>query len=537
MPIVSEKSLRFAVKNIVHFGDTDVFPFPMERRWFEADEEAVIKLLQTIDGGFDEALALYPVTFVKSLAGVGYHGFRAATQIDPIWDAYLLALVVEIGGDIESARVKTSQGVVFSYRYAPDDNTFGMFDKTQGWRAFQESGLERSCDAKFVLTADISDFYPRVYHHRLENALQLATKNKAAATRIIAVLSKLSGGTSYGLPIGGNAARLLAELLLNRVDRLMLASSVKFCRFVDDYTLFASSREDAQRALVALSDALLRNEGLTLSRAKSRFMSSSEFRRASPVSKPETADSHEESEAKKFLRIRWSYDPYSPTAEDDYESLVHELEKFDVVSMLATEFRKTRVDEGLVRQLVKSIRYLSSAARDQAVLSIVDNLNTLYPVFPTVAILLRAVLEDLSEAIVQHVFLKLRELVRDNSHIIMVPTNAVYTARLLAVDPDEESDSLLLQMYRGSNSDEMLKRDVIYAMAKRRAHYWLSETLKRHSQLTSWERRAVLAASYTLGDEGKFWRKQREKELNLVDRAFARWVASMNNGGPWEMPL
>src|SRR5690606_27590930 len=175
------------------------------------------------------------------------------------------------------------------------------------------------------------------YHHRLENALNLATKNTSAAARIKILLFKLSHGTSYGLPIGGNAARILAELLLNRVDRLLLAESVNFCRFVDDYTIFADSREDAQRALVFLSGALLRNDGLTLSKSESRLMTSSESARSSPLAEPERSDSKEEEEAKKFLRIRWRYDPYSPTAEEDYDHLVDEVNKFDVVSMLARE--------------------------------------------------------------------------------------------------------------------------------------------------------------------------------------------------------
>jgi hypothetical protein len=537
MPTVSEKSLRAALGNIAHFGDTDVLPFPLERQWFAGDEDSVILLLQSIDSDFDEYVGAYPVTFVKSLTGVGYNGFRAVTQIDPLWNAYLLALVLEIAPDLEHARLPIEREVVFSYRYAPDSETGGLFDKKVGWRAFQTTALKHARESKYVLATDISDFYPRVYHHRLENAVMLATSNKDAARRILVLLLKLSEGTSYGLPIGGNAARLLAEILLNRVDRLLLTASVKFCRFVDDYAIFATSREEAQRALVTLSDLLLRNEGLTLARAKSRRMSSAEFIRGSPLAEPEKADSEEESEAKKFLRIRWSYDPYSPTATEDYDELVEEVNKFDVVSMLAREFRKTRIDESLVRQLVRSIKYVAPSVRDRAVLSLADNLSTLYPVFPTVAILLRALLADLSSPVQNRIFFTLRTLLREKSHITMVPANAAYAARLLAFDRDEEVDVLLSQRYWSENSDAMLRRDIIYIMARREAYYWLSDLLKRHLQLTSWELRALLVASYALGDEGKHWRKHREKELSAPDLAFLQWIGQMNNGKMWEIPV
>lgn len=41
---VSEASIRAAISNIVHFGDTDVLPFPLERSWFTGDTDEVVKL-------------------------------------------------------------------------------------------------------------------------------------------------------------------------------------------------------------------------------------------------------------------------------------------------------------------------------------------------------------------------------------------------------------------------------------------------------------------------------------------------------------
>jgi hypothetical protein len=48
----SEASIRSAISNIIHFGDTDVFPFPLEKRWFEGDTAEVVKLLKGIDKDF-----------------------------------------------------------------------------------------------------------------------------------------------------------------------------------------------------------------------------------------------------------------------------------------------------------------------------------------------------------------------------------------------------------------------------------------------------------------------------------------------------
>jgi hypothetical protein len=86
-----------------------------------------------------------------------------------------------------------------------------------------------------------------------------------------------------------------------------------------------------------------------------------------------------------------AYDPYSPTADAQYDLLREELERFDISGMLARELRKSRIDEALTRQLTKAIRFLPAEIRDGAVLSLIRNLKILYPIFPTVKELSRLI--------------------------------------------------------------------------------------------------------------------------------------------------
>lgn len=535
---VSKPSLLLALRNIAQHGDTDVFPYPLENHWFHDAEPSIVELLEDIDKDFELWISNYPVVSVNALAGVGYSGFRAATQIDPIWNAYLLALVIEIAPDLESARVQTDRQVVFSYRYSPSSEKNTLFARDLGWNAYHEAAIEKAKSSEIIVSTDISDFYPRVYHHRLENAIAQATTNKEAGRRIMKLLSDLAtGGKSYGLPVGGNASRLLAEILLNRSDRLLMAKNLSFVRFVDDYIVFADTRENAQSALVNLSEVLLENEGLTLSRSKTRFMTRAEFLRSSPVTGPTPTDTHDESEIRNFLRLRLRYDPYSPTADDDYMMLRHEIQRFNVTKMLAREMGKSRVDERLVRQLVKSIRFMTPDVQDAAILSLLDNIDVLYPVFPTVAILLKSLLPTLGGPTSARLFNVIRALIQRRSHITLVPTNLGYAVRLLAMDNSEETDALFINLYDQSTMNMMLKRDVILAMTKRRVDYWLSDVIKRFSTLTPWEKRALIPASYVLADEGKHWRARIREQLSEVDRKFMHWVGTKNDGRQWEVPL
>lgn len=534
---VSDTSLRLAVRNVAQHGDTDVFPFPLENHWFHDQEDVVVGLLRDIDDHFDDRVVSYPVTFDRRLAGVGYNGFRAVTQIDPLWNAYLLALVIELAPDIEQVRVPLDRRTVFSYRYNPDQGSATLFDRNVGWAQFHQRALELGAASGVVVSTDISDFYSRVYHHRLENALAQATTNRRAVRRIMELLRTLSYGTSYGLPVGGHASRLLADLVLNRSDRLLLASQISFCRFVDDYYVFADSRADAQVAMVRLSEILFANEGLTLSRAKTRFLTAAELARSSPLAEPSEADSAEDATTREFVRLRLNYDPYSPTALEDYGALQAELSRFDVIGMLARELRKSRINEPLARRLVRSIRFLAPTVRDGAVLSIVQNIEVLYPIFPTVSILLRRLLDDLSNDVRTRVFDVVRGLVHSHSHVTLVPANMVYAIRLLAHDSSDETDAVLVELYGRTDQSMLAKRDIVLAMTKRRADYWLSQTLRQYAVATSWERRALMVASYALGDEGRHWRDHVRALLDPFDDAFRLWVGTKNNGRVWDVPL
>jgi hypothetical protein len=535
---VSVQSLQLAVRNVAQHGDTDVFPFPIENHWFHDQEDEIVRLLQAIDDDFLGQLASYPVFAVTSLSSVGYAGFRGATQIDPLWNAYLLALVIEIAPDLEAARVPRSDSVAFSYRFRPSAKKATLFDADLGWGSFQRTALEKAEDHDVILSTDISDFYSRIYHHRLENALNDATQNTEVVRRILFILAKLTPGeVSFGLPVGGHAARVLAEILLNRTDRLLQMNGINYCRFVDDYYIFADSRDDAQAALIHLSEVLLTNEGLTLSRLKTRFMSRAEFIRSSPMADPDSADSLEERESRRFLKLRLRYDPYSSSAEDDYEKLSQGIAEFDVTGMLTRELRKTRVDERLVRQLVKSLKFLDPNVLDGAAVSLVRNLGVLYPVFPTVALVLKSVLPDLSAPARAEVFSAFRALITEGSYIALVPTNLAYAVRVIAQDPTEDATTVLAQIHGAAGVNVLVKRDVIVAMAKKRVRFWLSPVAKRFAVLSPWEKRALIPASFVLGDEGKHWRRHIQPRLNAVDTTFSRWVAGKNHGRQWDIPL
>ncbi len=303
-----------AVRNISRWGDTDVFPFAPENHILHDRRSAVVDMLMNWHERLDESLVEHPAFLEGALSLVTAEGFRWVTQLDPAWNAYFLGLVLRISPELEAARVAPGRGTVFSYRLQVDDERASLFQDGL-WRAFAERSVDLAEEHEWVVQCDIADFYSRIYHHRLQNALQLLPGDVGdVPARIEKLLRNFSGGPSYGLPVGGPAARLLAELALNRTDKLLMARGVHFCRYADDYRLFANSRNDAFRALVLLSETLLGNEGLTLQRQKTRVLTSKDFRR-SPALLPEDSDelTPDERRERRFLSVSLRYDPYSPS--------------------------------------------------------------------------------------------------------------------------------------------------------------------------------------------------------------------------------
>jgi hypothetical protein len=482
--------------------------------------DETVAILSDIHDHFDDRLAANGPINESALAMVGYTSFRWATQLDPMWNAYFLGLVLSIADDIERVRLPVADQRVFSYRYSPDAETNRLFSEG-AWTAFQTASADRARSSLHVVACDIADFYARVYHHRLDNALRAADAASDIPHRILKLLGTFSNNTSYGLPVGGPAARILAELLLNRVDRLLGVEGVDFTRFADDYYLFVNSPAEAYDALLTLSDLLIRNEGLTLQRAKTRIMSREEFL-ASSIFAPEGASAVDPT-SRRFLTLSLRYDPYSPTAIEDYETLSEQVREFDIAGMLTREIQKSRISTSLTRRLLQAIRFTRPEEKAQIALSLVDSLENLAPVFTSVMRALRELSSELPPEARGEIVQKLRALVEGGSHLAKIDVNLAYMVPVIAEHHTDENEALLAQIFERDVAP-FVKRAVILVMAKWGATYWLSDKKTRYAAMHAWVKRAFLLASYGLGDEGRHWRRAIRPSLSPFDELCRAWM-------------
>lgn len=160
---------------------------------------------------------------------------------------------------------------------SPDKRSVSTFSKSVA--EFRNSLLKTSIDKLIEVRVDISKFYPTIYTHSIAWALLGKEKAKhyfkeknnldtlIAAGDADAALYRYAESVdiairacqerqSMGIPIGPDTSHIIAEIVACRIDSLLKTRfgsiGLKACRYYDDYYLYVSSRDEADKTLKGL---------------------------------------------------------------------------------------------------------------------------------------------------------------------------------------------------------------------------------------------------------------------------------------------
>lgn len=277
----NEKAIRIAISNVLKEGLNDVFDRPFEVDLLKNDlfQKKVFALLKSsLNGNSFESLSVNKITHVLLPKNSAFD-FRRCALIQPLDLLKYNSIVLSIAEQIEKQRIPLSERRVFSYRLKPEKGY--LFNKFYHMTSFQRHIREKSKkkNVKFIISCDISNFYDRLNLHRLENALLSFGCDKNKVKTINELLLFWSNRDSYGLPVGSNGSRILAEASLIGVDKYLKEMGVDFIRFVDDYRLFASDTTTAHYWLTILIERLW-IEGLNINKSKTKIEASIEYRKS-----------------------------------------------------------------------------------------------------------------------------------------------------------------------------------------------------------------------------------------------------------------
>ncbi|TXN00544.1 RNA-directed DNA polymerase [Methylobacterium sp. WL64] len=376
---INSDTFKCAIEHIISSGDTDLFPRPFELSFYRACIDQVSVALSELD------LSNYnPMSLVESLVPKMKYGFRVAHQPYPVDTLIYTALVLFIYDDVERGRDAPEHNRAFSYRkiVGLDSNVFTPERNFRNWighlaiQAFRE-------DCNYVIKTDISDFYLRIYRHRLENILSHLSGNAKAVRIIEKLLSDWRGRQSFGLPVGSSASRLLAEAALNDTDMALISEGYDFTRYVDDMVIFLKKDQDPYAALAFLAKQLSSNEGLSLNNQKTKVLEWKEFIASVDQNTPEDDPSQEALATEKLF---WAAYCNEDIDQDALEALMKKDLQKELEDLLSESFW----DMGSIRIVIHAMRLVKNP---EVAAYIRINLPDLVPFAKDVCLLIKDFIE------------------------------------------------------------------------------------------------------------------------------------------------
>jgi hypothetical protein len=356
-----------------------------------------------------------------------------------------------------------------------------------------------------VVQTDISSFYEHVSHHYIENCVgDVFNDEYRIAKQINALLLKFSGGRSFGLPIGSQCSRILAELFLHNIDQRITLEGIRWSRYVDDYVLIAGSHSEAYKALSFLAHTLS-DYGLTLSKTKTIFLTAKHY---SEYVGGQLGAGDDESAP--LREVDLYFDPYSDEPVEDYESLRQIVESLPIQRLLNRETEKALPDTFIVNQVGRSLSLHKPEAALQLASTILHPAN-LHAFRASWSTLMRGLArlrstEDFSK-IHGALDVLLDNVSEHSSHLLQAETSLLHYLRTIRFSATERRRKFVQETYSRTKV-ETVRRACIDCWRQWRDRAGFTHVRSRWPQLNAECQRMVWLAAAAFGDEGVGFKRQ-----------------------------
>ena len=162
------------------------------------------------------------------------------------------------------------------------DHSFGFRPNRNGQQAVQQVQSIIKEGRRVAVDVDLSKFFDRVNHDLLLTHLGYKVKDKRLLRLIGRYLragvidNQLYRESLEGVPQGGPLSPLLANIMLDPLDKELERRGHKFARYADDFTILVKSKRAGERVLHSVSNYLQNRLKLVVNAAKSRVVNTSE---------------------------------------------------------------------------------------------------------------------------------------------------------------------------------------------------------------------------------------------------------------------
>ncbi|WP_239031488.1 group II intron reverse transcriptase/maturase [Modicisalibacter sp. MOD 31.J] len=155
------------------------------------------------------------------------------------------------------------------------ESSYGYRPKRSAQQAVSAMKTHVAAGHRWVVDLDLEAFFDRVNHDLLMARVARRVRDKRVLRLIRRYLEAgtfqdgLATSRRQGTPQGGPLSPLLANILLDDVDKELERRGHRFCRYADDLQIYVGSRRAGERVMASLSDYLESSLRLTVNRDKS----------------------------------------------------------------------------------------------------------------------------------------------------------------------------------------------------------------------------------------------------------------------------
>jgi hypothetical protein len=499
------ESLEWALAHLIKYGDTDLLPVPFEYEAIKADWKTVKPRLEKYDLAEPR-----PGATTRFLVPKPEGAFRVITRLDPIDALIYTAAVYECADAIEKSRAAPNIACSYRIETAADGRFFAAGNT---WDVFTQRSIElvNEPSCKYVVTADISDFYSQISQHRIRNALEDAGISNDRAQAIERLLSSWTALQSRGIPVGPHASIILAEACINDVDQHLASRNYAHVRYVDDFRIFCRTHGDAVRAIHDLCEYLFTSHRLALHPNKTRTYKKATFLKE-VVQKPETIEIDKQKDKIQEMMEAWASAGYPLT---DEEIDKQEIDLDVLVELFDECLAKKPLKVGLLKHLLRRAAALRTNRVQQTAL---ENLPNLISAFRDVVIYLqRSKQKKSSKKVADH----LLKFGTESDYSFLPYTQEWVVAALTTTFATTCSAEDLSRLAKHIRTGMGIRGEAMIALA-RKDTAWVRAHKESVKALAPWDRRAVIFAGASLkDDERSAWKKSVLATDDILDRAVA----------------
>lgn len=268
--MITLRDINSAIDDIREHGETDVFAHRDEVDYLLMPDilPQTIATVRQMDKDIlmlscEEFVAKYVIINIHSSQFKRCGGVREITLIDSMLNIYYLSLAISIerkyGRKLYFHPTKGLFADVFQNR-----NGYARYAYHNFKRETKQILERRMSEYSMLISMDIRDCYGSISETLIRESCNIWAIDSVSTEKLLRLLQMVG---SRGLPVGGNASRMIAEFIFCRVDSFLHCRGVSFCRYADDYFLFMPIGKDPIE-LFNIIDNHIKEVGLSINNQK-----------------------------------------------------------------------------------------------------------------------------------------------------------------------------------------------------------------------------------------------------------------------------